>query len=220
MDKSLIHLTDARRIVFGFTPAEFLLEVAGRTIVTYIALLFIVKWLGKRMSGQLTITELAITMMLGAIIAPPMESPDRGIMQGILILIVVLILHRSLSLWSVRNRKVKRVTQSQLAMFVKNGIMQLQPISIARVSRAHVFEALREQNVFNLGWVQRIYMEPKGAFTVFQYAESKPGLSLMPNSDDDIHLIQHKAGKDILACISCGNVTTIEENKASFCAKL
>jgi uncharacterized membrane protein YcaP (DUF421 family) len=86
---------------------------------------------------------------------------------------------------------------------------------LARVSRAQVFEALREQNVFNLGRVQRMYMEPKGAFTVFQHTESKPGLSLMPNSDDDIHLIQHKAGKGIVACISCGNVTTIEENKAS-----
>jgi uncharacterized membrane protein YcaP (DUF421 family) len=213
MDKSLVHLDDIHRILFGNAPAEFMLEVAIRTIITYIALLVIVKWLGKRMSGQLTITELAISIMLGAIIAPPMESPERGIVQGIMILMLVLIFHQTISFWSVRNQKTERLTQGQLSIFVKNGVMQLNEIGAARVSRAQIFEALREQDIFNLGKVKRLYMEPKGTFTVFQYKESRQGLSLLPVGDDEIHTIQKKAGSINRACISCGNIDNLEENK-------
>jgi len=68
--------------------------------VIYIFLLAVVAWLGKRMSGYVTIMELAIAIMLGAIVAPPMETPERGIVQGIVILFLVLWLHRTTASWA------------------------------------------------------------------------------------------------------------------------
>src|SRR5579872_2254690 len=95
MDKSQIHLGDWHRLLFGNAPAGFMAETLFRAIIIYICLMVIVGWLGKRMSGQVTITELGIAIMLGAIVAPPMETPERGILYGVFILIVMLLLHRS-----------------------------------------------------------------------------------------------------------------------------
>lgn len=77
MKKEEIYLEDIKRILYGLAPPEFMLEVFIRTIIIYIALLFIVRWLGKRMSGQLTIMEMAIMLVIGAVVSVPMQVPDQ-----------------------------------------------------------------------------------------------------------------------------------------------
>jgi uncharacterized membrane protein YcaP (DUF421 family) len=213
MDKSQIHLTDIHRILFGDAPVEFLAEVLFRTIVTYICLLFIVKWLGKRMSGQLTITELAIALMLGAIVAPPMETPERGVLQGIMILFLVLLCHQALSLASVRHPGVEVAVHGKISIFVKDGILQLAAIKQDRVSRAQLFAVLREMRIYNLGKVKRMYMEAGGYFSVYPMTADRPGLSLLPTADVAIHEIHQRPDERLKACISCGNTTHIPDGE-------
>src|SRR5438874_3764069 len=98
MKKDEIHLEDIKRILFGQAPPEFLLETFIRTLIIYIVLLLVIRWLGKRMSGQLTIMEMTVMLTLGAIVAVPMQMPDRGLLQGILILLCVAGLQRGVSL--------------------------------------------------------------------------------------------------------------------------
>jgi uncharacterized membrane protein YcaP (DUF421 family) len=206
MDKSDIQLSDWQRILLGTAPLEFLAETVVRTIVTYIFLLVVVKWLGKRMSGQLTITELAIAIMLGAIVAPPMETPERGIAQGALILFLVLLYHQWLALAAVKNRRIEKIALGTISIFVKDGILQLDEVRRTRIARAQLFAVLREEHIYNLGQVKRLYMEACGVFSIFQAEEAKPGLSLLPVEDDAIHAIQQKDDMQLKACTSCGNV--------------
>ena len=79
MKKEDIHLGDLARILFGEAPPLFLLEVFVRTLIVYVFLLYILRWLGKRMSGQLTIMELSVMLTLGAIVSASMQIPDHGI---------------------------------------------------------------------------------------------------------------------------------------------
>lgn len=206
MDKSDIKLSDWHRILFGSAPAEFLVEVLIRTIIVYIFLLIVVRWLGKRLSGQLSITELGITIMLGAIVAPPMETPERGILQGAFILLLVLAFHQWLTQATVKNPKVERVVEGSMSIFVKDGILQLDAIDQTHVARAQLFAILREEHIYNLGKVKRLYMEACGVFSILETKEPKPGLSLLPVADDSIHEMQKKPDTDLKACTSCGNV--------------
>lgn len=213
MDKDDIRLSDWERILMGNTPLEFLAEVLVRTIVTYIFLLVMVKFLGKRMSGQLTINELGIAIMLGAIVAPPMETPERGILQGAFILLMVLLYHQWLALATVKHRRLEKIVSGKTSIFVKDGILQLDEIRITHVARAQLFAVLREEHIYNLGQVKRLYMETSGLFSIYEMKKPKPGLSLLPVEDDGIHTIQHKPDEKMKACTSCGHVIRFE-NKA------
>lgn len=206
MDKSDIQLGDWQRILLGTAPLEFLGEVIIRTVVTYFFLLVMVKWLGKRMSGQLSITELGIAIMLGAIVAPPMETPERGILQGALILLLVLLYYQWLTLGMVKSRKLERVVQGKMSIFVKDGILQLHAIRVTHITRAQLIAVLREEHIYNLGEIKRLYMESCGVFSFYKMKEPKPGLSLLPVEDDRVHDIQHKPDQHLKACTSCGNV--------------
>jgi len=59
--------------------------------------------------------------------------------------------------------------------------------------------------IYYLGEVERLYMEASGIFSIFKAQRLKPGLSLLPDGDDAIHLIQQRPDEGLKACTSCGN---------------
>ncbi|MDQ4139865.1 MAG: hypothetical protein M3142_05015, partial [Bacteroidota bacterium] len=105
MKKEEIFLGDWQRILLGNAPWEFMLEVFIRTAIVYVALLITWRLLGKRMSAQLTITELAVMITLGGIASVPMQLPDRGILLGFLGLAIAILFQRGLNLVTFRSRK-------------------------------------------------------------------------------------------------------------------
>src|ERR1700760_1914703 len=97
MDKKDIHLYDWHRILFGDAPSIFLVEVFIRTLITYFILLIAIRWLGKRMSSQLSITEMAVMLTLGAIVSVAMQVPESGVLMAITVLICTLTFEKGLS---------------------------------------------------------------------------------------------------------------------------
>jgi len=85
MRKEEINWDDWLRILIGTAPAEFLLEVLISTIIIYLFVLLTLRLMGKRMGGQLTISELVVMLRLGAIVSVPMQIPDKGLLQGIIV---------------------------------------------------------------------------------------------------------------------------------------
>src|SRR5687768_10612354 len=111
MKKEDIQPWDWQRILFGEAPPEFLVEVFVRTFIIYIALLIIVRLMGKRMGGQLTVSELAVMVTLGAIVSPAMQIPQLGVLMGILILICALIFQRGLNLTETKSPAFEKISQ-------------------------------------------------------------------------------------------------------------
>src|SRR3954470_20450032 len=119
MTKDEIHIDDLKRILVGDAPPMFLLEVFIRTIIIYSVLLLFVRWLGKRMAGQLTITEMSVMIMLGAIVSGPMQLPDRGLLQEAFILLMVVMLQRGTTWLGVKNKTVERIVTGKGILLVK-----------------------------------------------------------------------------------------------------
>jgi uncharacterized membrane protein YcaP (DUF421 family) len=219
MKKEEIHLEDIQRILFGQTPPIFLLEVFIRTLIVYLILLFVVNKLGKRMSGQLTIMELAVMLTLGAIVSVPMQTPDRGILQGVLLLMCAVGFQRGITLLGYKNGRFEDITQGKTSLLVKDGVMQLEQMKLDRISRQQLFAELRGQDIYNLGGVERVYFEACGLFSVFQSEEPRPGLPLYPPDDQNVLQVTHAAVTEhhtgLKACQHCGFVK--EEGQLNEC---
>lgn len=214
MKKEEIYLEDIKRILYGLAPPEFMLEVFLRTVIIYVALLFIVRWLGKRMSGQLTIMEMAIMLVIGAVVSVPMQVPDRGLLQGGILLLCIVLFQRGISWLGFKSGKIEDITQGKASMLVKDGILQLAEMKKVRISHQQLYAELRQENVFNLGALDRVYLEAHGLFSIFEAEKPKPGLSILPPDDQEILEIKEQAFTkgpahiELLACINCGNVKT------------
>ncbi|WP_295769462.1 YetF domain-containing protein [uncultured Mucilaginibacter sp.] len=212
MKKEEIHLEDIQRILFGEAPPIFLLEVFIRTVLTYIILLFVIRWLGKRMSGQVTIMEMAVMLTLGAIVSTPMQVPERGILQGVILLLCAVGFQRGISLWAFHNHKFENFTQGKPSMLIKDGVMQLKQMQEDRISRQQLFAELRKQNIHNLGAVERVYLEASGLISIFKAPQAKLGLATLPPDDKEIMQVFEEGNKPkngemiLMACINCGTV--------------
>ncbi|UFH52746.1 DUF421 domain-containing protein [Spirosoma sp. KNUC1025] len=205
MDKDEIKLGDWQRILIGDAPAEFLLEVFLRTTLIYVALLIVMRLLGKRMNGQLTNLELAVMLTMGAIVSPAMQLPDRGLLSGVLALLCALFFLRQTNLLGFKSSKIEKQIQGTETVLVKEGIIQVDEMAKNRLSHQQIYAALRSENVYNLGKVNRLYLEAYGMFSIYQDEKGKPGLSVLPPSDKEVQSIHQRPEKPLLACTNCGN---------------
>jgi len=219
MKKEEIHLGDIKRILFGQTPPVFMIEVAIRSFLIYLILLLVVRLMGKRMSGQITITELSVMVTLGAMVSPVMQLPDRGIIFGVIGLTVALIFQRGINLWGFKNEKVEHLTQGEMSLLIKDGIFVLDEMEKTHITKQQIYSMLREKKIQNLGKVKRGYLEACGIFSVYETEETKPGLPLFPPSDPDIKSIQNVLEDHVMACCNCGHVQQLanENEKCELC---
>ena len=215
MDKEPIRLGDWQRLFIGDAPAEFLLEVFIRTTFIYLAVLVVMRLLGKRMNAQLTNLELAVMLTMGAIISPAMQLPDRGLLAGVLALICSLAFLRGTNWLGFKSSKVEKIIQGTETVVVKNGIIQLDAMTKNRLSHQQIYAALRAGKVYNLGMVERMYLEAYGMFSIYQGKESKPGLSVLPLPDTEIRSIQLHPDSSTLACTNCGYTIPAEPRQES-----
>jgi uncharacterized membrane protein YcaP (DUF421 family) len=215
MEKEDIHLDDMKRILFGTAPPEFLLEVLVRTLIIYILSLIIVKWLGKRMSGQISVTEKAVMILIGAIISVPVQVPDRGLLQGVLLLFGILLLYNGLNWLGFKKKKIEDLTQGKAVMLVKDHVMQLESMNETKISKDQLFSVLRNKKLFSLGQVKRVYLEACGTFSVYEEAEPQAGLSLLPEDDKTIAAEEQHYFIERFSCSHCG--FTISKNEFTRC---
>ncbi|WP_134092034.1 DUF421 domain-containing protein [Olivibacter sp. XZL3] len=209
MKKEEIKLTDIQRILFGETPGAFMVEVFIRTIIVYLALLVALKLLGKRMTGQLTITEMAVMITLGAIVSVPMQIPDRGILQGIIILLLAVAFLRGLNYLSYKKQAAETLIQGKADLLVSDGVIDLGTLEKLNISRQQLYSKLRNKKIFNLGQVDRVYLEACGIFSIYEHRGKRAGLSLYPLRD--LRLSDQQYHESSFACCSCGKLSSTDD---------
>jgi uncharacterized membrane protein YcaP (DUF421 family) len=183
MKKEDIHLFDIKRIVLGEAPLTFLVEICFRTALIFTCLLVVMKLLGKRASAQMTITEMTVIITLGAIIAPVMQMPDKGLLQAIIILFTILILQKLLNIISLKRSSFEHILQGTEELLVKDGEILQEAMDRSRISKNQLFEELRKKGVHHLGQVKRVYVEACGLFSVYKESDTDEGPSVMPDKD-------------------------------------
>jgi uncharacterized membrane protein YcaP (DUF421 family) len=209
MEQEQLFLYDWKCIFLGETPPEFQLEILLRTLLFYLALLFAILVFGKRLTGQITLIEMAIMLTMRAILAPAMQLADGGLLTGIVALLCALIVQRGVNYWGVKSHKAERVIQGQETVLVEDGIMQLKTLRTSRILRLQLMTVLRSHNIYNVSKIHRVYLEACGIFSVYTRETDAPGLSALMESDPEIHSIQ-QADPEQIACQSCGN--TVRDN--------
>lgn len=212
MNKEKIHPFDVWRMVFGDAPPEYYIEVFFKGLSLYLFMLFIMRWLGKRMAGELTITEMVLMITLGASVAVAMQVPEGGVLLGFVVLTCALLFERGVSVLTEKSESFERITQGYADLLVKDGVLQLDKIKENRITKQQLFAILRVEEIQQLGQVERLYIEAGGGFSVYKVlGNAPPGLPIFPPDDKEVVSIM-KTTDDVKACTNCG-LTIKQENQ-------
>ena len=74
-------------------------------------------------------------LTLGAIVSVGMQMPDRGLLQAAFVLLCALGFQQGTTWIETRSAKFEAVTEGEAGMLVKNGVLQLDEMKRARISR-------------------------------------------------------------------------------------
>lgn len=210
MDKPIV-LGDWTRILRGDSPWHFVLEAILRLVLLYLLLLVSLRLMGRRMSSQLSRNELLALVSLAAVIGPPMQSPDQGLLPPLLVAAWVVLLQRIMAICTFKSHRFEDLMNGRVATLVRDGRVNIADVRRASLPLERVQAQLRSDGITNLGEVERLYFEPGGSFSTVRAAQEKAGLSLVPDWDRALRARQ-KVAAGCLACRTCGEVVAAADS--------
>ncbi len=139
-----------------------------RTIILYILVLVVMRFMGKREIGQLQPFELAISIMIADLATIPMAESGIPITSGIIPILGLLVMHLTISLINLKSIRAREIICGKPSILIYRGKIQEDKLKKERFTINELEEKLRDQNIFNIGDVEYAILETSGQVTVIQ----------------------------------------------------
>ena len=218
MEKEKIMFSDWQRWLFGDAPPAFMGEVLLRALVMFVAVVLLMRLMGRRMKGEISVAELAVVLTFGAIIGGTMHQPNSGLLPGLAVLGAVLLMHRFTNWLAYKYHAVEVVEQGDAVVLLRDGVLDLAAMQQQALSQEQLFGLLRNENISQLGELRRVYFEVNGCLSLYKLPTPVPGLSVRPLADAPPAALEGPAqGKK--ACAACGQVPAATDHAGGRCLR-
>lgn len=145
-----------------------MLLIFVRTIILYILVLIVMRFMGKREIGQMQPFELAISIMIADLATIPMAEPGIPITNGIIPILGLLVMHLIISTINLKSTKLREIICGKACVLIYRGKINEKNMKKERFTINELQERLRVNNVFNIGDVEYAILETSGQITVIQ----------------------------------------------------
>ncbi len=141
-------------------------NVIFRTTILYLTVIIVIRLMGKRQVGELQPFELAITIMISALAAFPMEDIDIPLIYSLIPILLMLSFQVIISQISLKNRKARSFICGRPTIIIKNGKIKEKELKKLRLSLTDLFEQLRIKGYHSLEDIEYAVMETTGELSI------------------------------------------------------
>ena len=145
-----------------------------RTVVLYLVLIAVIRFMGKRQIGQMEPSEFVVTMLVANLASIPMQDAAIPLYSGLLPILVVLGMELTLSGLILRSVWIRRFFCGKPVVLIDNGKILLENLRSTRVTLDELTGHLRQKDVLDIQTVQFAILETDGSLSVFPYPEQRP----------------------------------------------
>lgn len=153
-----------------------------RTIIIYILVLFVMRFMGKREIGQMQPFELVIAIMIADLASTPMSEIGIPILYGIIPILSLLLMHVIISVVNLKSIKMREIICGKPRILIYRGKIDETAMIQENFTINELQERLRVNNISNLGDVEFAILETSGQISVVL----KPGKRALRPEDFDI----------------------------------
>jgi uncharacterized membrane protein YcaP (DUF421 family) len=139
-----------------------------RTLLTFIAVLLVVRWTGKRSISNLAPFDLAMVILIGEVAAIPVADLKVDFLHGILPVVLIGALHVLTTTIALHSKWFERLTEGEPTLLIKNGKVLKKNLLKERVSMADLMTALRHKEVTEVKEVKEAWIEQAGGVSVIR----------------------------------------------------
>lgn len=143
--------------------------VLTRTVFFYFFVTFLYRIMGKREIGELSITDLTISILMAELVAISIEETQSSVLQTILPLTVLCLLEILLAFLSLKSRTIRRFFGGKPSLIIVNGRLNYKEMIRQRYSLDDLLLALRQKQIRDLSEVEYAFLETNGKLSIFKY---------------------------------------------------
>ncbi|MFC5713530.1 DUF421 domain-containing protein [Thalassorhabdus alkalitolerans] len=197
------------------------LTILIRTLLVYIFLLIILRVMGKRELGQLSILDFVVSIMIAELAVISIENIRMSMLEAFLPIVLLSVIQIALAFLSLKSEKIRHLVDGTPSYIIKEGKIDEKEMRRQRYNFDDLMMQLRQKNIKDLSDVEFAILEPSGELSVFEENDEDQISMPLPFIIDGV--IQHshlkKAGKNELWLrreLRKAGIKTVKE--VSYCA--
>lgn len=137
-----------------------------RTTVIYFVVFLIMRMMGKREIGKLSVLDLIISVMIAEIAVIVIEDVDRSMWDGIVPMVVLLVIQVVMALLSMSNRKLRLLFDGKPSVVIDKGRINRDVMRKQRYNLDDLMLQLRENKITSVADVEFAILETSGKLSV------------------------------------------------------
>ncbi len=150
------------------------METIFRSVIMFIVLFIIIKFLGKKQIKNLTLYDYILSITIGSIAADSIISLDTPLYDGVIALVVFGLIGYITSIISYYNHNVEEVIDGEPLVLYENNNFHYENLENAKLSVAKVLENCRLKGCFDINELDCAVLEPSGDISILLKDNSRP----------------------------------------------
>ncbi len=147
-----------------------LVFVILRTMFFYLFVLIVLRLMGKREIGQLSIQDLVVSLLIAELAAISIENYKDSMLLTIIPIIILLFFEIVSGYLSLKFSKFRNIMQGRPSLIINRGIINYKEMMKQRYSLDDLMIELRNNNIKNLKDVEYAVLENNGKLNIFKYS--------------------------------------------------
>ncbi len=145
-----------------------------RTVVIYIVVVAVYRFMGKRQIGELQPGELVLAIMLSDLATAPISSVNTPLVVGIFPVVTLVTMEILISFLSQKSVKFRRLISGSPSIVIENGKINIKELTSLRFSIDDLFEQLRSNGYMTVADVSFAILETNGQLSVVPSPQASP----------------------------------------------
>lgn len=142
--------------------------VLERTVLFYIIITMLYRFMGKREIGQLGIVDLIVSILIAELAAISIDNREESVFLSIIPIVVLVLIQIGMSYISLKNAKVRDAFDGTPSVMINRGVVNFKEMIRQRYNLDDLLTQLREQHVRTIEEVDYAVLESSGKLSVFK----------------------------------------------------
>ncbi|MCG3419433.1 DUF421 domain-containing protein [Oceanobacillus jordanicus] len=145
------------------------LFILYRTPIAFIAILLFFKLTGKKDIGEISVLEIAVTLMIADLGVIVIEEQERSLFTALLPIFLLVLIQYIVSKLTLKSQKARDVIDGRPSLIIENGKCHQQNMRDNGYTVDDLYTQLRDKGIADISTVKYAMIEASGAFSVFDY---------------------------------------------------
>lgn len=142
--------------------------VLARTVLFYLLITLLYRFMGKREIGQLGMVDLIVSILIAELAAMSIDNLEDSVFMSIIPIVSLVVIQIGASYISLKNAKIRDAFDGVPSVIINKGVVNFKEMIKQRYNLDDLLTQLREQHVRTIEEVDYAVLESSGKLSVFQ----------------------------------------------------